>query len=55
MNMTDFKVYLASVTGFTVSFLDMKEWLQLVLLVTTIGYTATKWYYEKRDHSKKKK
>lgn len=51
MDMNDVKVYAMNTATMAISFAAIESTLKLVLLLVSIGYTATKWY----DHRKNKK
>jgi len=45
MGLDDLKLYCLNITSFTIASLDWLEpVLKVLLLVTTLGYTAHKWY-----------
>jgi len=45
MGLDDLKLYCLNITSFTIASLDWLEpVLKILLLVTTLGYTAHKWY-----------
>ena len=50
MSISDLKMYIMSfsVVGIT-TFAQIEDWLKIILLVVTIGYTVTKWYKVKKD------
>ena len=46
----DLKLYAVNATSFGVCCLDeVANWLKIILLVVTIGYTLYKWYKKSRD------
>jgi hypothetical protein len=52
MDVQDLKIYLMNVMALAVSFTQIEMMLKIILLVTSIGYTAQKWY---EMHKNKKK
>jgi len=50
MSLNEFKLYIinGSTLGVT-TFTQIEDWLKIILLVVTIGYTVTKWYKVKKD------
>ena len=49
MSIQDMRLYVMNLSAFTLSFTDIDMVLKIILLLTTIFYTAHKWYlmYEK--------
>lgn len=50
MSLSDIKLYAmnAGTLGVT-TFTRIEDWLKIILLIITIGYTITKWYNVKKD------
>jgi|TARA_R110000744_G_scaffold8882_1_gene28954 hypothetical protein len=50
MSISEIKLYAinGSALGVT-TFTQIEDWLKIILLVVTIGYTVTKWYKVKKD------
>ena len=44
MNDTDLKIYLINTVTMMLNFAEIELGLKIVLTVTAIGYTATKWW-----------
>ena len=50
----DMKTYAINLTALAVSFTEIDMALKLMLLVTTIGFTAQKWYLLNQERKEKK-
>jgi len=50
MSISEIKLYAinGSTLGVT-TFTQIEDWLKIILLVVTIGYTVTKWYKVKEE------
>ena len=50
MSISEIKLYVinGSTLGVT-TFTQIEDWLKIILLVVTIGYTVTKWFKIKND------
>ena len=50
MSLSDIKLYAmnAGALGVT-TFTTIEDWLKIILVIITIGYTVTKWYNVKKD------
>lgn len=44
MDYTDLKVWLLSISSLLFTFTNLDNFLKLLALITTIGYTLHKWY-----------
>ena len=44
MQLTDLKVYALNALALSLSFSHIETALKIILLIVSIGYTATKWY-----------
>jgi len=49
MNETDIKVMLLNASTFIVSFAQVEMALKITLLVISIGYTAQRWYFLRKN------
>jgi len=49
MNHEDFKVYLVNLATLGISMSTLETALKIVLLVASIGYTAQRWYYLRKE------
>jgi hypothetical protein len=47
--MQDFKIGVLNTLTFSVSFTDVEQWLQIVLLVASISYTILKIFKMKKE------
>lgn len=54
MQLTDLKVYALNAIALSITFTHVETALKIILLIISIGYTATKWY-EIRKQLKKEK
>ena len=55
MQLTDLKVYVLNVIALTLTFSHIETLLKIILLLVSIGYTATKWYEIKKNLKQKQK
>lgn len=44
MQLTDLKVYALNAIALSITFTHVETALKIILLIVSIGYTATKWY-----------
>lgn len=52
MNYSDFKVYAVNLATFGISMSTLETALKIILLIASIGYTAQRWYYLRKDEKK---
>ena len=52
MNETDIKLLLLNSTTLTVSMSQIETTLKLLLLIISIGYTAPRWYFLRKNKDK---
>jgi len=50
--MTDLKLYLLNAGTLTLSMTHIDTVLKITLLVISIGYTAQRWYYLRKENKK---
>ncbi len=49
MNETDIRLLILNATTFTVSMSQIETTLKLLLLIISIGYTAQRWYFLRKN------
>ena len=50
MSLSDIKLYVMNVSTLGVTtFTTIQDWLKIILLIITIGYTISKWSKVKKD------
>jgi hypothetical protein len=54
MNNGDLKVYLVNLATFGISMSTLETALKILLLMASIGYTAQRWYYLRKQGRKVK-
>ena len=54
MNMGDVKLYALNLTAFSVSMTGIEDYLKVLLLLVSIGYTLSKWVGLKKEKEKDK-
>jgi hypothetical protein len=55
IGLDDLKLYCLNITSFTIASLDWLEpMLKILLLVTTLGYTAHKWWLMKKKNNEER-
>jgi hypothetical protein len=52
MNIEDFKVYAVNLATFGISMSTLETALKIILLIASIGYTAQRWYYLRKEEKK---
>ena len=52
MNETDIKVMMLNASTFIVSFAEIEMALKIALLLISIGYTAQRWYFLRKNGNK---
>ena len=55
MNESDVKLVLLNTTAMTISMAQVETVLKLMLLLISIGYTAQRWYFLRKEKIKGKK
>ena len=53
MNESDVKLVLLNTTAMTISMAQVETVLKLMLLLISIGYTAQRWYFLRREKQNK--
>jgi len=53
MNESDVKLVLLNTTAMTISMAQVETILKLMLLLISIGYTAQRWYFLRREKQNK--
>tara|TARA_R110000744_G_scaffold358969_1_gene466177 strand:+ start:419 stop:583 length:165 start_codon:yes stop_codon:yes gene_type:complete len=54
MNIGDLKLYALNVTALSVSMTNIENYLKVILLIVSIGYTLSKWFGLKDEEKKDK-
>lgn len=52
MQLTDLKVYVLNAVALSLSFSHIETALKIILIIVSIGYTATKWYQIRKQLKK---
>ena len=52
MKFTDLKIYALNSTSLAVSFTSIDDYLKIVLLIISIGYTVQRWYLMNKEKNK---
>ena len=52
MSNTEIKLWIINTSVITLSFSDLDNFLKLILLVATIGFTIDKWYLMRKNKNK---
>jgi len=55
MNMGDVKLYALNLTAFSVSMTGIEDYLKVLLLLVSIGYTLSKWVGLKQEDKEEEK
>ena len=55
MNMGDVKLYALNLTALSVSMTNIENYLKVLLLLVSIGYTLSKWVGLKQEDKEKEK
>ena len=55
MNMGDVKLYALNLTAFSVSMTGIEDYLKVLLLLVSIGYTLSKWVSLKQEDKEEEK
>lgn len=50
MSETDIKVMLLNASTFAITFSEVEMALKIMLLITSIGYTAQRWYFLRKKN-----